>query len=185
MLQPVFDFIEKFATDFNWRRVVIFISIIFFTVVCFYLYEDLTATYELKKYERTVSILKGLEGLEVSSPAEKRVVNNILAGLSGITSGESSGFQIDIFKNESLKLALLSSAPWLLFALVFFPGWLRGDKDSRNSVVGSLLFAAIIGGIGYSLPEDWPNWLRIFGYAVCFNLIVGTFLVKYGNRKKA
>lgn len=153
--------------------------------MCFYLYEDLTATYELKKYERAVLILKDLEGLEVSTPDAKRVVNNILVGLSEITSEKPSEFEIGIFKNESLKLALLSSAPWLLFTLVFLPSWLRGDQESKNVVLGSLVFSAIIGGIGYSLPETWPNWLRIFGYAICFNFIVGVFLVKYGNRKKA
>lgn len=185
MLQPVFDFIEKFSTDFNWRRVVIFVAIIFFTAICFYLYEDLTSTYELRKYERAVSILKDLEELTVSNSQQKLVVNNIFEGLETITNQASSGISIDVFKNENLKLAIISAAPWLLFTLIFIPSWLRGDRESGNVVLGSFVFSLIIGTVGYVLPVHWPNWVRIWGYAVFANLIIIFALIKYGNRNKA
>ena len=184
MLQPVFDFIEKFATDFNWKRVVIIVSIIFITVVCFYLYEDLTATYELKKYERTVAILQDLESLDKSTKDQEKVIDNILAGLGQVTREGSSGFQVPIFKNESLKLALFASAPWLLFTLAFVPSWARGDAESRNVVIGSLAFSIFVGVGGYLIPETWPSWVRFFGYGVVGNIILGVFLAIKGNESK-
>jgi len=44
MIQPFFDFIEKFATDFSWRRLIILFSLIFILGFVYFLYQSPTAT---------------------------------------------------------------------------------------------------------------------------------------------
>jgi hypothetical protein len=39
MLQPFFDFVEKLATDFTWKRLVILISFVMLVGVALFLYE--------------------------------------------------------------------------------------------------------------------------------------------------
>jgi hypothetical protein len=39
MLQPVFDFIEKFATDFSWKRLIIVFSLVFIIGFVYFLFE--------------------------------------------------------------------------------------------------------------------------------------------------
>jgi hypothetical protein len=90
MLQPFFDFVEKFATDFSWKRLVISISLVLLVGAVFFLFESQTATYQLSKYERAVFILEKLESLSHSSDEEKKVIKNIYLGLTGITEPSAS-----------------------------------------------------------------------------------------------
>jgi hypothetical protein len=55
MIQPFFDFMEKFATDFSWRRLIIFFTLIVIIGFLFFFYESQTFNNELTTYERTVA----------------------------------------------------------------------------------------------------------------------------------
>lgn len=90
MLQPFFDFVEKFATDFTWKRLVILISLVMLVGVALFLYEAQTATTQLSKYERTVAIIEKLGALKSDNEEEKVVIKNIYSGLSAITNPTSN-----------------------------------------------------------------------------------------------
>jgi hypothetical protein len=72
MLQPVFDFIEKFATDFSWKRLIIFFSIILILGFIYFIYESQTANSQLTKYERTIDLVKKFDSINTENSQTKK-----------------------------------------------------------------------------------------------------------------
>jgi len=185
MLQPVFDFVEKFATDFTWKRLVIFISIIALLGIVFFFYESQTATNQLSKYERSLSIIQTLEALKLDNNKSQIIANNIYLGLITITEPSFSPASFKTNLTTELKQALLAASPWLLFCLFFIPGYFRHDKDAP-SVVGGTLFLAIVMGIGgYFIPIEWSSWIGFGAYPFGANLCILLLLMWYGNKTDA
>lgn len=184
MLQPVFDFIEKFATDFTWKRLVIAIS--FFTLfgIISFLYEAQTATSQLSKYERTVAIIENLESLKTDNCESKSVKENIYSGLTTITKPGSDPATLDTNISIELKQSLLASAPWVLFCLFYVPGYFRGDKNAPSTVGGTLTLALMLGAGGYFTPVEWSAWIRYGAYPIGLNILILYMLIWYGNRTK-
>ncbi len=183
MLQPVFDFIEKFSTDFTWKRLVIFMSLIVILIVIFLLYESQTATNQLSKYERSLSILKEVEILKFSDSESKEIKNNILKGLKTITNIENTSIYLGTKLSIELKQALLAASPWLLFCLFFIPAYLRKDTDASSIVGGTLALALIMGLGGYFIPPSWGSWIGFGLFPFGINLLIFFILMHYGNRK--
>lgn len=184
MLQPIFDFVEKFATDFSWKRLIISISLVILIGLVFFLYEAQTSTYELSKYERTVVILEKINLLSQDSDQEKNVINNIYSGLTEIT--EPSSYQTNLSANLPIEIrqALLAASPWLLFCLFFVPGYLKGNNSDAPSIVGGTLALAFIMGLGgYFIPQDWSAWIAFGLYPFGGNLLILVLLAWIGNRK--
>jgi len=77
MIQPFFDFIEKFATDFSWRRLIILFSLIFILGFVYFLYESQTATSQLSKYERSIEIIKQAELINPTDSNARKIITNI------------------------------------------------------------------------------------------------------------
>jgi hypothetical protein len=183
MLQPFFDFVEKFATDFTWKRLVILISLVMLVGLAFFLYEAQTATSQLSKYERTVAIIEKLGTLTPDNEQEKVVIKNIYSGLSTITNPTLNPVAFSTNISIELKQALLAAAPWLLLCLFFIPGYSKEIKDSAV-VCGTIVLALIMGMGGYFMPIEWGSWIGFGLYPIGGNLLIFILLTRYGNRKE-
>jgi hypothetical protein len=181
LLQPIFDFIDKLASDFSWRKIVILVCLMFVICLCWFAYEAQTATYQLAKYERTVAILEKLETLPLSDEKSKRVAENIYRGLDSVT--KASEYQLSFVNRFSLEArqALWAASIWLLLMLFYIPGALRGDTEARNSVWALIFISTLIGGIGYFVPIKWGLWM----YPIIGNFIIFVLLAWYGIHIKA
>ncbi|NOX80415.1 MAG: hypothetical protein GXP57_04900 [Deltaproteobacteria bacterium] len=185
MLKPFFDFIEKFATDFTWKRLVILIGLVMLTGAVLFLYEAQTATSQLTKYERAVSIIKEIESLKINNKESTKVVEHIYSGLAKITEPQSSPATFNTNVSPELKQALLAAAPWLLFCLFFIPGYFKGKDDAPSIIGGTLALSFIMGIGGYFIPVEWGSWVGFGVYPFGVNLLIFIMLMWYGNRKSA
>lgn len=183
MLQPFFDFIEKFATDFSWKRLVIVVSLVILSLTVLYLYESQTAMFQLSKYERAVTILKNLESMKLESNQSKEVAENIYKGLSDVTKPSRSSAPLTATIPLELKQALVAASPWLLLCLFFIPGYFKGNEEVSNILGGSLLIGSIIGFGGYLMPIDWSSWITFGLYPFGSNIILFIILAWIGNKK--
>ncbi len=184
MLQPVFDFIEKFATDFTWKRLVIFFGIVAVVAVVFFLYEVQTATSQLSKYERSVVVIEKLESLKLDNKESKVVATNIYTGLVNITKPNSSPATFKASLSTELKQALLASAPWLFFCLFFIPGYFRRDADAPSIVGATIALSIIVGSLGYFIPVEWGSWFGFGVYPFGINILIFILLMTFGNKVK-
>ena len=180
MLQPIFDFIEKLASDFSWRKVVILVCLMFAIGLFWLAYEAQTATYQLTKYERTVAILEKLETLTLNNAKSKQVAENIYSGLDSVT--KVSEYQLSFINGLSLEArqAFLSASPWALLALFFVPKAFRRDTEAMNSIWALAFLGLLMGGIGYFVPTRWGAWI----YPLGGNFLLLVALAWYGNHLK-
>ena len=181
MLQPIFDFIEKLASDFSWKKIVILACLMFVISLFWFAYEAQTSTNQLAKYERTVIILEKLEALALNDEKSKKVAENIYSGLDSVT--QASKYQLSFINELSLEArqALLSASIWLLFILFYIPGAFRGDIEAKNSIWALVFLSMLIGGIGYFVPVKWG----LLMYPIVGNFIILVILAWYGTRIKA
>ena len=71
MLKPVFDFIEKFITDFSLKRSLVVMAFILFITMSLFIFDSQTSTSQLSKYERSVKIIEKLESIEFKNEKAK------------------------------------------------------------------------------------------------------------------
>jgi hypothetical protein len=184
MLQPIFDWIEKFATDFTWKRLVIFLSFLALLGGSLAIYEQLTGTFELRKYEKAVGLLERLQSVQPGDPSAERVKANIYQGLVSLTSKPEQTGSIEISFGGPLKQAIAAGAIWFVIAMFFLPGMFRGDVESRNALIGLTAFGTLVGFGGYMLPQSLPDWALYGLYPVGLNLLLVLLLAFIGNRTK-
>ena len=185
MIQPFFDFMEKFATDFSWRRLIIFFTLIIIIGFSFFFYESQTFNNELTTYERTVALLEKTNKLDHKDKVAKQALENIHRGLVEITSNKSTDASLDFKVQQEVKQAIAGSIIWILLALIMAPRAFREDKkDDIFGVIGCLVIGIFTGSIGYFLPINWSDWILFGLYPVGFNLLLFILFAAYGNRGK-
>lgn len=183
MFQPFFDFIEKFATDFSWRRLIILFSLTILIGFVYFMFELQTASSQLSKYERTIAILEKTQTIKAENEQVKHVLENIHKGLGEITAKNPTELGINVSVSREFKQALAGGALWALMALFFIPSLIKKTRDDAASVIGGCLFLAFAIGLGgYFLPITWSGWI-VFGlYPVGVNLLLFLFFAKLGNK---
>jgi hypothetical protein len=183
MFQPFFDFIEKFATDFSWRRLIIFFSLTIIVGFIYFMFELQTATSQLSKYERTIAILEKTQTIKSDNEQIIHVVENIHKGLGEITAKNPTELGVEISISKEFKQALVAGALWGLMSLFFIPALIKKTRDDALSIVGGCLFLACATGLGgYFLPTNWSGWI-VFGlYPVGVNLLLFVFFAYLGNK---
>lgn len=184
MLQPFFDWIEKFATDFTWRRLIIFLSFLALLGGCLAIYESLTSHFQLRKYEKAIGLIEKMQGVEKANPESEKVINNVYAGLLEITTKREDSASLSISFGDSFKQLLAASAVWMLFALFFAANALKGDASARYAVIGVVALGALVGFGGYMLPTSLPDWITFGLYPVGINLVLILWFASIGNRTK-
>lgn len=184
MLQPFFDFVEKFATDFSWRRLIILFSLVVLIGFLYYMFEYQTATSQLSKYERSIAILNNMQSIESDNYQAKIILENIRKGLIDITAKNTTELGIQISIRREFKQAIFAAAPWGLMAIFFIPSLVKRTRDDAASIVGGCLFIAfLIGLVGYFLPITWSGWIVFALYPIGINLSLFVLFAKMGGRK--
>ncbi|UPT76676.1 hypothetical protein MN086_06365 [Sulfurovum sp. XGS-02] len=183
MFQPLVDVMEKFITDFSWKRIIILLGFLSLIFLAFTLYELQTATSQLSKYERTVVLLEKLSSLKQDNNSSKIIIDHIYSGLETINNPISNSINHSINLSRELKQALIASLPWILMFIAFIPGALRGDSKARNIVLGTAVFTCLIGIGGYNLPMKWGNTINFILYPILINFMLFVLLVLKGSKK--
>lgn len=183
MFQPFVDVMEKFATDFSWRRLIILFGFIMLIVFSFLFYEFQTSTNQLSKYERTVVLLEKLSSLKQDNNHTKSIITYIYSGLEKVTNPVSNSVSFSLNISRELKQALFASLPWILVILISLPGVLRGEKDSQNLGVGSIIVGFLIGLCGYFIPLEWGSMIGLVLYPIIINVFMFAVLISMGRKK--
>ena len=180
MLQPFFDFIERWIYDFTWKRPIIVLVLILAIVGFFYLWESKTATFELQKLERATAMLSQLSKLEIEDKKQLILGERIVDSLLRLTDPKASEFRFTTELSERWVQALYGGALWFLLALVFVRDLVAGKEGTSASFFGCIIMSFLIGSAAYFVPIYWPKWI----FPVVFNAILFTFLIWYGQRSK-
>lgn len=184
MIQPIFDFIEKFATDFSWRRLIIFFSLVMLLGFIYFAYESITNSSQLTKYERAVQILEKSQSLKSDDPKVIVVLDNIHTGLNAITESSIATIDRGLTLKQEIKQAIAGGAVWFVMALFFVPALVRKSKDDAAPIVGGCLALSFITGLGgYFLPTTWDTWIVYGLYPVGLNLLLFIVFAYLGNKK--
>ncbi len=183
MLDPVFQFLEKFVTDFSWKRLALFFSFLSLVIFVVVAYEWYTSSYELTKYKAAVEILKELEPLiksehmEISEPA-KSISSNILKAVQN----QGIANAVELTFSPRISQAIFAGLPWLLFLLLYLPSAVKeGQGEAVNATIGFAIFCAIAAVVGAAIPTDLNNWIR-YGIPQAVSFVLFGIAAYYGNR---
>lgn len=179
MLQPVFDFIEQFATDFTWKRLVISLVQLLQLQLYFFFMKHKQQQIScqnmsvqlllLKNWSLLNQIIKNLNQLlPIFTQDQRRLLSLIQASLS----------------TESKQALLASAARWLFFCLFFILGYFRQDTDAPSIVGASIAVAIIVGSLGYFIPVEWGPWIGFGIYPFGINFLIFASLMWYGNKSE-
>jgi hypothetical protein len=183
MLEPVFQFIEKFVTDFSWRRLTIVFSFISIIAASFVLYEWQTSAYELARYERSTLVLKELDSLISSENREIRESAKIInSKIQEVVRKEDITSKLELSVSPEFAQIFFAILPWLLIALILIPNAFKNKEEPVNMLIGFIMFIFIVGFLAYFIPTDWSKLAR-YGGAQLFNIVVLALLARWGNRK--
>ena len=184
MLEPIFQFAEKFITDFSWRRLTIFFSLIGLIALSLILYEWQTATTELTRYERSTTLLEKLDVLVSSSNKETVELSKLLIrNLNDVVKKENLASKLEVSTSPELAQSFFAILPWILFFLLYLPSSIKNDKkDTHNTITGFILIVSIIGLVAYFIPSDWNKWIR-YGGIQLINLFLFIFFAYIGQKK--
>jgi len=184
VLQPVFDWIEKFITDFSWKRLVLLILLILFVTASFMIYESLTSSFQLAKYERTVQLLIEMEKLsESDDDMVKSIKDNIAHGLHQATSKVNIGMVFEAPNARRILQALVASSIWIIVILANIPGTLRGEEKSLDLMLGCCVIGIFVAVGAILIPPTWPRWISVGLYPVIINVGILTIAYYFGSRK--
>ena len=162
MLKPLFDFLEKLVNEFSWRRLVFFVCLLVVVGGGVWIFESYTGYFRLARIEKEIALLAKMRDLSSDEIIRRDEGLQIIYDNARLDLKE---FGIDrSVVNPTILKALTGAGPWLLFSLAFVSGTLRGDKTARNGLIGALIVALLVGGLGMFLPNfAWPvvNYLII------------------------
>jgi hypothetical protein len=183
LTEPIFQFAEKFVTDFSLRRIVIFFSFIFLILLSFTLYEWQTASFELSRYERSVKLLTNLDILVNSTNQDIKIsANKIILNLTKVIDKDDITSKFEIIASPELTQSFFATLPWILILLIILPDSIKKkEEDISHIIIGFIIILLFIGLIAYFIPTDWDKWLR-FGGMQGINLIFMSILAYYGNK---
>jgi hypothetical protein len=181
----VFDWIEKFVTDFSWKRLVLLFLLILLVTAAFIIYESLTSSFQLAKYERTVQLLIDLEKLsETDDDVVEGIKDNISYGLYQTTSQVNIGMVLEAPNARRILQALVAASIWIIVVLATIPGTLRGEKKSRDLMLGCGVIGILVAVGAILIPPTWPRWFGFGLYPVLINVVILGVAYYYGSRDK-
>ncbi|MEV9615204.1 hypothetical protein [Aliarcobacter butzleri] len=177
-MQAIFDFFEKFITDFNWKRVSLLIFLFISLFITYILYEQ-TYLSQLSKIEKVTLILKDLENIKVTKENEN-ILDSIYIKIEHILNSDRTFF--DFFKkidlSENIINAIFNSSIWIFLLVIFFISYMKTKKD-LDAVFGTLILIFLNGTIGYFLPNE--NFLF---YSILSNFVLIIIIIIFSRFSK-
>ncbi|ABV67582.1 hypothetical protein Abu_1326 [Aliarcobacter butzleri RM4018] len=183
MLEPLFQFVEKFVTDFSWKRLAIFFSFLGLVVLTFILYEWQTASNELNRYERATSILLQIEPLlDSKNSVVVETSKELVANLKLVIKQKDIFSSLEVSINPIISQIFFGLLPWIIIVIILIPSEIVKDKREAMNMIGGFFILLLFLGILISfIPIEWNNWLR-YGGVQLFNLILIILLSWVGNK---
>ena len=159
MLDSAFNAIEKLISEFTWSKLLSAFLLFAILVGSLWIYESYSGHIRLRKLERATAILENLCELENSISLQTdedltRVYDSLKSELEiAIGRHQARAFDVPYWVWKSLSAASL----WLLFALAFVRGTIRGENNAFFGLFGSIFFAIIFAVAGGFIPTaPWP-----------------------------
>lgn len=177
-MQPIFDFLEKFITDFNWKRVSLLIFLIISVIITYFLYEQ-TYLSQISKIEKVTLILKDLENIKITKENES-IISSIYIKIEYILNSDRTFFDFfnKINLSEEIINAIYNSLVWIILLVIFIPIVMK-KKEDLAVIWGLIGISTITGIIGYFLPNE--NFLV---YAIISNISVFVILFFFSKLNK-
>ncbi len=184
LLEPLFQFVEKFITDFSWKRLAIFFSFLGLLVLTFVLYEWQTSSYELSRYEKATSILLQIEPLldsknsDVVEASKKLVIN-----LTSVIEKKDIFSNLEISISPKVSQIFFGLLPWIIIVIILIPSEVvKGNKNDAANMFGGFAIVIFFLGLLISfIPVEWNNWIR-YGGVQLINLALIILLAWFGNK---
>jgi hypothetical protein len=182
-LEGVFGFLDRLATQFTWRRLVILLLVFSMVFLAFWIWESYTATFRLVRMERELRLVEEIVALAGDPGLQRdqelvRVVDHLRAQLATLVVGDRAATPI----GPSLFKPLTAALPWIFVGVVMLTGR-RKRGVAPSTFLGLLVLAVpyiILGTLLPSCEQAWINyWLYPWG-----SLLLTVFLIRLAQQAK-
>ena len=153
--------------------------------VTVWIYESYTDAFRLARIQEEIQLLEQLADLaKKPGVKEDKDLQAVYQGLTRELDAVVNRGVVTLALTPGVRKGLTAAAPWVVVALFFVPGLLRGEKDPQNALLGFIVFAVPFVFVGTVLPafsSSWINdWLYPWG---SFKVVVVSILL--WQRRKA
>ena len=179
-MKNIIELILKSLKDLPTTRIFLFLAIILVLVI---LYESYTGTFEYIRINKSIQLMKELQELEQSGILNNEHLKETYLEAVKRTSEllkEQSIILPDKVDKEKVswwKKGLASSWIWLLCAICFLPGVLKG-KTEKSFILGILIPAGAAWLIGMIIPPFWWPWFHAIILVIIQIMFVKGIIVK-------
>jgi hypothetical protein len=156
-------------SDFNWRNLRIFLSVIIAGIACFYVYDYYTAAFELARLQKSADLLARLQEIQAhgtnSSPELLKAQDAITAQATYVI--EQKPLTLNYFWSKRSCLPnpivnfIISAFPFLIFSLILIPR--KSQQRITSLAVVFIALALFSGMLGIITGEFFGPWFRLVG----------------------
>jgi len=183
MIQSSFDFLEKFISDFTWKKFILLFSLILIVFIGVSIYEIYTSSFQLGKLERSINAINNINKVKDLKKSEKAKLSLlrriILDKLYNINSNKNTNFDYSTF--GYIIQALVMASPYLIAILYLLPSHIKGDTENKNMILGLFIFTVPMAIIGFLLPTEWGAKLNLIFIPLLVNLFFCNLVVIIRN----
>jgi len=169
--------LESLFLEFNFRRLLFWVFVVFAVVTGFTVFENLTGYAYFSRMEKKVAILKSLNELAQDEISTKPELNSIYQDVTS----ELESYQIKPLSFSGILSGLGPTAPQipaefgkfisggLLGFMVAIAGLVdrkKGGEKWRSTFLGGLVFGILMGLIGIVIPTIYNLWINYIGFPV-------------------
>ena len=186
--------LESLFLEFNYRRLLFWVFIIFAFITGLVIFENLTGYAYFSRMERKVSILKSLNELSQDDIASKPELNTIYQD----TISELKAYKIEPLSFFGILSNLGSNIPHIpsefgkfisggfLGFMVAIAGLVdrnKGGEKWSSTFWGGLVFGIIMGLIGAIIPTVYNLWVNYIGFPILQIVLVLFFSSRVTNKR--
>jgi len=198
MLDPVFNFFEKFVSDFSWRRLFLVVAVLMVTLGGIYIFESNTSYFKLQQVDKEISLLERLGAISrderiVKNEQLKATFENLAETLRKRSEPEdenqvlSSKEFYDIVFSVTAKKVFAAISFWMvLFLILVITNYTNKQKNNNLSTfMGMTIVAAPFVILAAFIPTFEAIWINYYLYPLA-NVVLVTFLtIAWSKRKGA
>jgi len=192
MIESIVDYLEKFVTQFSWRRSIITLLTIFGICFFFWLFDQYTGYFKLRQYEKSVEILEKLASLSNDNDIKNnKELLSIYNGLIRNLDEFNNKRYFDIYFSKGLiwifTIKILPVyAPWVIILFIHYLSPKKKKINYKIFLFGIFFIASLLALIGYFIPT-FNNYLYLnyLIYPLISFLVMFSIIYVYAQSKKA
>lgn len=189
----VLSSLESLFTEFNYRKLLFWVFILFIIVATLITFENLTGYAYFSRMERKVAILKSLNDLAKDDISSKPELNSIYQDtISELKSYKVETFSLSgFFSGFGIVIPQIPSEFWKFISggflgfMVAIAGLVdkrKGNEKWGSTFMGGLVFGILFGIIGAVIPTIYNVWVNHIGFPII--QIAGILLFSRISTKK-